>query len=209
MTSRRAAGGRAEVSASVTAAFNTGRFDHVVAVSSVSQIAPLSAASREGRARRTGPVPRPWRALRPGTSHPGRRATPGLGMAALSVGGGAFEHRDPEAAAGDGLLADVVRGGQVDARLDLVGHPQHGRPGAGRTDGARSGCAGGEVGEDQAFVAHASGTGYPNPDPGDDAEGALTCRTFLAQIGPAADAGARPRSRMPGVITTACRGPCR
>ena len=46
----------------------------------------------------------------------GREQGAGLGVAALGVGGGALEHRDGQAAAGDALLADAVGGGEVDRR---------------------------------------------------------------------------------------------
>ncbi len=65
----------------------------------------------------------------------------GLGVAALGVGAVPLEHGDRQTAAGDGLLADALGGGQVDPGLGLVGQPDHRRAGAGLDDGAQSASA--------------------------------------------------------------------
>jgi hypothetical protein len=68
-------------------------------------------------------------------------------MPTLSVISGALEHRDPQTAAGDALLADAAGSGQVDARLDLIREPKHSWTGAGLDDSAQGVGPGGEIRE--------------------------------------------------------------
>ncbi len=90
-------------------------------------------------------LPRQGGRLAEGGAAVGLQHRTGLGVPARGVLRGALEEGDAEAAAGDGLLADVLGGGEVDARLGFVGQPDHGRTRAGLDDGAQSRGAGGEV----------------------------------------------------------------
>ena len=108
----------------------------------------------------------------------------GFVVAAFGVCGSAFEQRDGQAAAGDGLLADALGGRQVDAGLDLVGQSDDRRAGARLDDRSQCRRAGGEVGEGPRFVAgRLRYRMHANPHAGDDAEGALRADDQLTQVG--------------------------
>ena len=107
----------------------------------------------------------------------------GFLMTTLRMGGGALEHCDRQATAGDALLTDARRGGQVDAGLDFVGEPNDGGSGTGLDDRAKGVGAGGEVRERPRLVAHRLGYRMnPHPHPGDDAECALGSGEQFAQV---------------------------